>query len=346
MSATTFTDITPERVTEALKSAGHLQRGSVTRVVSQPLSDVPFGAPKLRKLEITYSADAACQVPEHLILKIAKKEKEYFFYTQIAKWMENPPIPECYFATQNADKSQATFLLEDLSATHFQTEWPLPPIQTLCEAAIDCLAAIHAFWWNDPRLETELCPKVTQGNFWTGRLIEAIRELPAFLDFIGDRLSGQRKQVYEKVLASSNQFWRPDTARKSKTFLHGDIHFWNILFPRDPSTHAVRIFDWNSWDIGKGTNDLAYMLGLHWYPSLRMRFEKTLLKRYRDRLVENGVEEYSWDDCWLDYRESCIMNLFIPVWQWQRQDISAAVWWSHLERSFLTYDDLRCEELL
>jgi hypothetical protein len=126
MSATTFTDNTPGRVTEALNGAGHLQRGSVTRVVSQLLSDVPFGAPKLRKLEITYSADAACQVPEHLILKIAKKEKEYFFYTQIAIWMEIPPIPECYFAAQNADKSQATFLLEDLSATHFQTEWPVP----------------------------------------------------------------------------------------------------------------------------------------------------------------------------------------------------------------------------
>ena len=245
-----------------------------------------------------------------------------------------------------SQRTQASFLLEDLSATHFQTEWPIPPIQALCEAAIDCLANVHAFWWDDPRLETKLRAKVTKGNFWAGRLDEAISQLPAFLEFIGDRLSEQRKRVYERVMASSNQFWRPDAVRKPKTLLHGDIHFWNMLFPRNRKTHAIRIFDWNSWDIGKGTNDLAYMLGLHWNPSLRARSEKTLLKRYNTRLAELGVHEYSWDDCWLDYRESCIMNLFIPVWQWQRQDISAVVWWSHLERSFLTYDDLKCEELL
>jgi aminoglycoside phosphotransferase (APT) family kinase protein len=245
-----------------------------------------------------------------------------------------------------SQRTQATFLLEDLSSTHFQTEWPVPPAQSLCRAAVDSLAKLHALWWDDPRLGTELFTKVTKGNFWPKRLDEAINQLPDFLDFIGDRLSNTRKQVYEKILASSNQFWRPDMARKTKTFLHGDIHFWNILFPRDSAKHTIRIFDWNSWDIGKGTNDLAYMLGLHWYPSLRARFEKFLLRRYHNKLIEHGIEGYSWDDYWLDYRESCIMNLFIPIWQWQRRVTPAAVWWSHLERSFLTFDDLHCGELL
>jgi len=346
MFATQIPEVTPQWVTEALKSAGHLQRGNVTHVTTQSLSDVPFGAPKLRRLKVAYSADAVCRLPDHLILKIAKREKEHFFYTQIAKQMTDPPIPECYFAAQDADKSQATFLLEDLSATHFQTEWPVPPTQSLCEAAIDGLANVHGFWWDDPRLETYFRAKVTKGNCWVGRLNEAIQQLPAFLDFIGDRLSEGRKRIYEEVLASSNPFWQPDTARKAKTLLHGDIHFWNVLFPHNHEIHTIRIFDWNSWDIGKGTNDLVYMIGLHWYPSLRRRFERPLLERYHRKLLESDIGAYSWDDCWLDYRESCIMNLFIPVWQWQRRNIPAAVWWSHLERSFLTFDDLHCEELL
>ena len=195
-SATPPKHISPGWATETLKSEGYLQRGSVTRLISQPLSDVFFGAPKLRKLELTYSKDAICQIPDHIILKVAKKEKEYFFYTQIAKWMKKPPIPECYFATQNADKSQAAFLLEDLSATHFQTEWPIPPIQALCEAAIDCLANVHAFWWDDPRLETKLRAKVTKGNFWAGRLDEAISQLPAFLEFIGDRTQFENPRLF------------------------------------------------------------------------------------------------------------------------------------------------------
>ncbi len=281
----------------------NLKRGSINNIHLQSLSDVPFGAPKIRGLEIEYSQDAVCDIPNKVILKLAPKEKEYFFYTQITEWMGDVPVPRCYLTLQNEDKSQAVFLLEDLSDTHFQTEWPVPPTLELCEAAIDCLSSFHAFWWNDPRLETEFCQKVTKGNYWTGRLDEAINKLPDFLDFIGDRLSTEQKGIYEKVLASSNHHWMPDSTRNAKTFLHGDTHFWNFLFPKDLSKDEFRIFDWNSWDIGKGTNDLAYMMGLHWYPDLRQRREQLLLKRYHNTLLEQGTSNYSRDDCWLDYRE-------------------------------------------
>jgi len=340
-----FQNITAEWLSEVLRTNGLLKSGIINEIHLQPLSDVPFGAPKIRRLEIDYSQNAICDIPDRVILKIAPKEKEYFFYTEIVEWMGKIPVPRCYLAQQSEDKSQTIFLLEDLSDTHFQTEWPVPPTLELCEVAIDCLASFHAFWWNDPRLETEFRQKVTKGNYWTGRLNEAINKLPAFLDFIGDRLSAERKRIYEKVLASSYQHWMPDSTRNGKTFLHGDIHFWNFLFPKDPSKNEIRIFDWNSWDIGKGTNDLAYMMGLHWYPDLRQRSEQILLKRYHNNLLDQGVSDYSWDDCWLDYRESCIMNLFIPVWQWQRGN-SSIVWWSHLERSFLAFADLGLMELL
>jgi len=340
-----FDNITIEWLTEVLQTNRLLKSGKINNLHLQPLSDVPFGAPKIRRLEIDYSQDATCDVPSKVILKIAPKEKEYFFYTQIVEWMGEVPVPCYYLAQQNDDKSQAVFLLENLSDTHFQTEWPVPPSLELCEMAIDCLSTFHAFWWNSPRLETNFRERVTKGNYWTGRINEAIAKLPAFLDFIGDKLSADRKKIYEKVLASSNRHWMPDNSRNGKTFLHGDIHFWNFLFPNDPSKHDIRIFDWNAWDIGKGTNDLAYMMGLHWYPDLRQKREQRLLKRYHNNLLKQGILNYSWDDCWLDYRESCIMNLFIPVWQWQ-QGISPIIWWSHLERSFLTFDDLNLMELL
>ena len=345
MSTSSFESITAEWLTNLLQTKGHLKSGIVNNIRLQPLSDVPFDAPKIRRLEIEYSQNAICNIPNEVILKVASKEKEYFFYRQIAEWMREIPVPKCYFAQQNEDKSQAIFLLEDLSDTHFQTEWPVPPSLELCEAAIDCLATFHAFWWNDPRLETEFREKVTRGNYWTGRLNEAMEKLPSFLDFIGDRVSAYRKGIYEKVLASSNHHWMPGSTRGAKTFLHGDIHFWNYLFPKDPSNNEIRVFDWNSWDIGKGTNDLAYMIGLHWYPDLRQTREQALLRRYHDNLFEQGVSNYSWDDCWLDYRESCIMNLFIPIWQWQK-GITSIVWWPHLERSFLTFDGLDLMELL
>ena len=120
-----------------------------------------------------YSRDAICGIPDKVILKTASKEKEYFFYTQIAEWMENIPVPNCYPAQQSEDKSQAIFLLEDISDTHSQTKWPISPSLEHCEMAIDSLSTFHAFWWNDSRLETEFREKVTKGNYWTGRLNKA-----------------------------------------------------------------------------------------------------------------------------------------------------------------------------
>lgn len=344
LNITSIEEITPTWLTETFQKAGHLTSGSVENIVFQGGSDFPVGTPKIHKAVITYSKDADCDIPTNIIFKFASREKEYYFYKNIVKRLPQGFVPICYLALQNKEKSQALLLIEDLSRTHIQTEWPVVPNLNDCKRAVGKLAALHALWWNHPHLETDLLPMLTHGNYWSGRLEEAIEKLPAFLDFIGDRLSSKRRKIYEKVLGSSNPIWRPERFRFSRTFLHGDVHFWNFLFPNTNSEASIRIIDWNSWDIGRGTNDLAYMIGLHWYPSLRQRSEKDLLKTYHETITNAGIS-YSWDECWLDYRESNIMNLFIPIWQWQRNS-SAMVWWSHLERSHLTFDDLNCSELL
>jgi hypothetical protein len=33
----------------------------------------------------------------------------------------------------------------------------------------------------------------------------------------------------------------------------------------------VRLFDWDSWRIDAGSDDLAYMIAMHWYPDRRRR---------------------------------------------------------------------------
>ena len=147
-------------------------------------------------------------------------------------------------------------------------------------------------------------------------------------------------QIYESVLSSGNQDWLPRHTKSGKTLLHGDAHFWNFLYPREKSAEHIRVIDWNSWDIGRATDDLAYMIGLHWYPERRKAYETELLRHYHHRLQENGIS-YQWNEMWWDYRLSIIMDLFIPVWQWHR-GINPVVWWPHLERSFLAYDDLGC----
>lgn len=344
MDLSAIDQVTPTWLTQIFKKSSLLQNGKIISIQKTPLEDTPFSIPKITRLHLIYSDDATGNPPETIIFKIAKREKEWFFYKELAKSMQAPPIPRCFYTDNNQETETSYLLLEDLGTTHTQTRWPIAPSFSVCEKAMHCIAEFHAFWWQHPNLENDLKDKLTLGDYWINRINLAIKNLPSFFDFMGDRISTQRKGIYETVLSSSNIFWQPQKSKCALTLIHGDAHFWNFLYPHEETDH-VCAFDWNGWDIGKGTDDLAYMIGLHWYPERRKRFEEPLLRSYHETLLEHGVENYAWEDCWDDYRHSAIMNLFIPVWQWAK-GISQIVWWSHLERSFLTFEDLNCKELL
>jgi hypothetical protein len=86
------------------------------------------------------------------------------------------------------------------------------------------------------------------------------------------------------------------------------------------------------------------MMALHWYPERRERLEESLVHLYYQRLLQHGITGLDWNDCWTDYRGSCLLTPLIPVWQWA-VGIHPSVWWFHLERSFLALEDLDCLEL-
>ena len=170
---------------------------------------------------------------------------------------------------------------------------------------------------------------------------------PAFADFLGEALWDERRAIFERVLKAAPRLHQR-LGQGDLTLIHGDAHAWNFLYPRDPNAPAVLI-DWEAWDADVGVFDLAYLITLFWFPAHRARMEKTLVERYHEKLVANGVVGYSWDDCWNDYRHSVIRMLFRPVW-WQHarpDDLHwGEIWWPRLERVICAYEDLHCEELL
>jgi hypothetical protein len=88
------------------------------------------------------------------------------------------------------------------------------------------------------------------------------------------------------------------------------------------------------------------MMALKWYPERRAIMEEALLRHYHAALLSGGVNNYSWEDCLLDYRYSVITQLFTPVFQWAGGQIPAAVWWHNFERIAEAYKDLNCDELV
>ena len=86
-------------------------------------------------------------------------------------------------------------------------------------------------------------------------------------------------------------------------------------------------------------------MAVHWYPERRRRFEAALLGHYHKILEDCGVRGYSLEDLRQDYRRAVIEHLALPVFQAMAK-LPPRIWWGHLERVMLAFEDLECDELV
>lgn len=358
--------VTPVWLTRALKREGVLSRGKVARIRQTSFSSVTSS---ISRLEVRYSDSAPRDAPRRLFLKcfvpddsapgLVEKQlsdsgrREVEFYNVVAGHMtamSAVPVVRCYDARYSPERRRAHILLADVSDTHSVPPWPLPPLRAQCEQAVDALARCHAFWWEDPRLGNGVGE--VPGEAVVSALVRELEEkFPRFVDFLGDRLPTEKRKLYERYFASMlrRSFGLQGLVRVSErqaiTLIHGDGNWWNFLYPRNPAAGRVYVIDWQAWRVGVGTDDMVYLIGLNLDRERRHALETDLLKRYHGQLLEEGVDRYTWADCWNDYRESAIRFLAVPVWQWA-VGMPAAIWWPSLNRILDTCADLHCEELL
>lgn len=350
---TTSEQLTPEWLTNVLRTGGFLNRGEVINIENKLTKQLVQSV--VSRLVISYSPDASAFAPTKLFLKISTPDrsrpnssehqcKEVEFYNVIAREMNDSGVPRCYGADYSLESGNHYLLLDDLSDTHFQPESPLPPSKIQCELAVDCLATLHAFWWEHPKLGREIGKLFDQSEL--GAFVDDVeKNVISFVDFMGDGLSFKQRKIYDRLLASKVRIWGRLTDAKGLTVTHGDAHWWNFLYPHDLNKHRVCLFDWELWHVDVGARDLAFMIALGGYSERRADMETDFVRRYYDRLIAGGVKNFAWDNCWNDYRWSAVRNLNIPVIQWS-QGRSAELWKGNLEKSLLAYEDLDCSELL
>src|SRR5262249_27568542 len=136
-----------------------------------------------------------------------------------------------------------------------------------------------------------------------GRHIQrSAEQFKVFADSLGDRLSRDRRELYERFLAAAPRLARRYLSHRNLTVVHGDPHIWNCFLAKDGG--GACFFDWDAWRVTVATSDLAYMMATHWYPERRRWAERPLLDCYHAELVAQGVRGYdraALDD---DYRLS------------------------------------------
>jgi hypothetical protein len=88
------------------------------------------------------------------------------------------------------------------------------------------------------------------------------------------------------------------------TLVHGDFWPGNVLwsFKKERESDLLRFLDWEMVGLGSGPQDLGQYILSNMDPSERRECEVDVVRVYYNELVRFGVREFSWDDCWNEYR--------------------------------------------
>ena len=340
---------TPDDLTDALHRSGTLISGAISDVqIDREMSTTQS---TLTFMRVQYSPDAAPVLPTRLLLKrpmitdnyTVLLDKEIEFYALLAPELSSPPVARCLASAGDMSATGAYLIFEDLRATHADLPWPQPPGAPQHELAVDTLAVLHARWWQSPLLGAGIGIAHTANSLRT--MVDGIAaHLPAFCDAHQDVLSNQRRQLLERVFTSRLLPWLRLTDARALTIIHGDAHVGNFLFPRN-ANEATYLIDWQLWHIDLGVRDVAFLLGFTTFTDRRREHEALVLRKYFESLTALGVDDYEWDDLWLDYRRCIVRNLTIPILFWSRgaaRENQALL----LQAALDAFEELGCDEVL
>ena len=234
----------------------------------------------------------------------AANGREVMFYQSLAHGL---PVPGCAYADFEPETGASVLLLQDMKK--FRAHAFVDGIDADDAASVlGSMAQMHAAWWNAPDLSKlsgsdflEEFPFAKMWEQYPAKVADILPDivLPEALLWTGDYLADHQHRVFGDLLD-----------RGPLTVLHRDCQADNVMFSGDGS--AV-LLDWQFMGRGRGTYDVGYALISSMHPKERKREETRLLSDYHAALIRLGVDGYSFEDCWADYRRSVIGKLNVTV---------------------------------
>jgi hypothetical protein len=310
------------------------------------------------KLRVQYSEDARGSLPERLFLKMVDTDigddetlggSEVDYYGRDYVDVPGAPLLRCYHAAYSARMHRYHILLDDVSDTHVQAADKEPTLEYGLALA-EGLAVIHAHWWGALRLAEAAAPIHSADHI---RRFAAIAEPGAghIINGLPAALRPTWPDAIRALFARHPQAMIDRTKDANGfTLIHGDVGHRNVLVPREGDRPLFIIdrqpFDWSltTW---LGVYDLAYAMVLDWPVEARRRHEVAILERYHTELRDRGVNNYTWDQLFYDYRLCVPTGVYVAT-EFCRGGLNerwASVWLPMLQRSLTASDDLACDEL-
>ena len=312
-------DITPGWLTTALERGGVSRGATVIGYSAQAIAEGTGFMNQVFRLRVDYDVDNP-GLPGSIIVKLPSSDpwlrrvsdslgqhrREVRFYQDLAT---DPRLaaPVCYYSDVDPVTGDTVLVLEDLSHAR-QGDSVIGCGFGDARRAIDQLARFQANWWDSSALEAlewmpsreaeaVLYQEIYPGAWWS--LLERTGDgMPHGLRQLGKQMKPEVPRIKSKLATSP------------RTIVHGDYRLDNCFFPADGGPHPLVALDWEFCVRGRGIYDVATFIAEAFPVQQRREVEPALVRRYHSALMAEGVANYSFAECWHDYRLA-MLEIFV-----------------------------------
>ena len=350
-------ELTADWLTSALRETETISSSAVTGLDYEIIGEGVGVLGQLARFNLTYDKpeDGA---PASLVGKFPAKmqenrdlanmfrfyQREVGFYEQIAEEVELR-TPKRYFSHFDTETNDFVLLMEDLGHSRCGNQVEGCARQEAATTILN-MAPFHATWWN--KVDTPELDWIPYGNDPIQHFAQSSYNdgWENFARNFGDRLSPRALAIAErlktKIIAMEDAFTRPPL-----TIAHGDLRYDNLFFGADGE---MAVADWQIIVRARGPYDIGYFLSQSVDPADRKAIEMDVLRGYHDKLLEDGVTGYSFEELFDDYRRCAMFCLVYPVIGGGNLDLAnvrgVELFGAMLDRSIATILDLDCDEMI
>lgn len=294
----------------------HPNVGTIESFRSERLGEGVGILGELARLHLTYSPGqsgpdtmiAKCQspAPENRFLGEAMGFylREVNFYREVATSLDIR-VPAHYYVDAGPNGLPFVLLIEEIVGARCPDQVDGITIDE-ARRIIDVVAQLHVRFWDSPDLETMMwLPPMNNPLYKAGREM-ALARLPEFRAKFADRVSPAFMDVIERACNEYPNLLDHLAALDHLTFTHTDCRAENYLFGGSAGPDTVTMIDFQLSTRHMGSWDIANLVTGSLSPEVRRSCEMDLLRAYHDRVVSLGVQDYTFDRCYLDYKRSLL----------------------------------------
>ena len=313
--------LTADWMTRALKAGGAFDFPNLAGIRVESTGAGFMG--EILRCHLGYRDDAAA-APETVVVKLPSENRasrriaakrslywrEFNFYRRLAA---RTPVrtPTMYYSDYDAGGRDFVLVMEDLGGMDMADQLE-GGTAAQAHRAIRAVATLHGHYWGRGReLTLAGAVDILSPKSRPALQVLYLACLGPCLDRFGGLYSGEFRRLVERYgtrLAAhlANLSTRP------RTLVHGDFRCENMFFAPDGGDD-IAVIDWQVCGIGVGLYDVAYFLGDSVTTPTRRAVERDAVAEYHDILCRMGVKEFSFEDCWRQYREGMLTGLMVPV---------------------------------